>query len=267
MKVKNQRQVWIVVTIGGFLLLIGFWGLRIGSASVPSYDGKTVGEWFEGGLVDPRRAETIEKAEVAFKAIGTNSIPYLIEKARGIESPLNKLYCMLYPLFPNTVRKWIRPATPTSLSQSMVILHLHELHQDTPQILDPYASQLMDIVPSITDNNTRKVVFRMVENSVLKTEDTQKQINYLLSFTNDPSFAIQLDAMILLWRIDGSLTNGIPILTTALTNRSVVGTAFAASLQVGDRRYERAIDNIQKNALQVLTQISPELAKQYEIEE
>ncbi len=68
----RQRREWL------FLLLAGFGVLWIfaANASGPSYEGKSVSYWFQHGFED---FDDIGSTIKAFKAMGSNAVPYLIE--------------------------------------------------------------------------------------------------------------------------------------------------------------------------------------------
>lgn len=133
--------------------------------------------------------------------------------------------------------------------------------------LDPYASILMSIVPKIEDNSVRGSAYSVVENLAIRFDDMEKKTNYFLSFVNDPNFRQRLDASVLLSKIDNRITNGIPVLTAALTNRSLVISAYPGFRFInppGSLRHNRIIDGVQQRAHKALDRVDPELAKQYE---
>ena len=247
-------------------MVIGLWiHATIKSNQMPSYQGKTAEEWFYGEdrrLGGPKDTKAIERA---FVAMGTNGIPYLIEQARGTETPFNKIYCKIRPKLPAILKNKIWPAIPASYSQQIAFSHLKKFD---PHLLGPYVFDLMEIVPSIKRNLTRAHAFRVIEKPVLKSGDKGRITNYLLSFSDDPYFRLRLDAMIRLAWVDNTVTNGIPTLTAVLVNRSLVDPSLSEFvIPPVNQGYKRSIGGVQKPAYDALANIDPELAKQYEIQE
>jgi len=231
MKANRRHKILASTAILGAFLLVGFWiFLPVKSSSYPSYNGKTVDQWFYGDYRDPRR-KNLSEAHIAFNAMGTNSIPYLVEKAKGTETPLNRIYCKLYPNLPTFFREMMWPAVPYSYVQMVSFGHLQNF--DSLQ-LDPYAPELMGIVPTIKDNQIRGFAFFVMEDSAVRIDNMWSKTNYFLSFVNDPSFGIQLRSMLLLSEIDNTITNGIPALTRALSERSLVAGLLHLGAEVVD---------------------------------
>ena len=241
--------------------MIGFWILgSIKSYQMPSYDGKTVEEWFFGKGWPPNRQNPEDNATVVLEALGTKCIPYLIEKAKGKETLFNRLYCKIHPKLPPFLRKRIPLPIHASSIQHTAFNHLLWFGSTE---LDPFASDLMEIVPKIESNLTRGLAFSMMKNSLIRSDNMRSKTEYLLSFVNDPCFDIQLDAMILLAKLDTTITNGIPTLTTALTNRSSFGSTLGGVIYVvGSQAHNDVVNSIQQRAYIALAAIAPDLAQE-----
>lgn len=266
MKSSRRCRLCSLIAIFVPLLLLGLFLLITNrTESLPSYNGKTVGEWFEGDLGHPGRAETMRKAEVAFKAMGTTCVPYLMEKARGRETVLNRWYCQIHGKLPPSMQKRMGPAIPATYTQMLAVSYFMTFHLGSPRLLEPYMPELIELVPTIKDSNARQTLFSLVEGSVVTSKDTEGKTNFFLSFTNDSNFAIQVSAMFRLSEVDTSITNGQAVLLQALTNRVLVGSAFAPPhFPQGSSEYEAIVDGIQERAYYALSAIDPLLAAQYE---
>jgi hypothetical protein len=87
-----------------FLSLLGvaLWFRAVVSSrgALPTYGGQTVQECFFGKEGHPGLEVTIKAAQVAFDAMGTNCVPYLLDKVRTRETPFNRFYCWIYPRLP-----------------------------------------------------------------------------------------------------------------------------------------------------------------------
>ena len=145
----------------------------------------------------------------------------------------------------------------------LAISYLLEFHRTDSRILDPYMSKLIDLLPAIVDNDTRGALYSLVEGSVITSGDSVKKLNYFFELIHDPSMRVRLNATIRLSEIDGSITNGIPVLIQALTNRFSVGSAFAYPFPVGSLRYDQIVDGVQERAHTALATIDPQLAARY----
>ncbi len=193
--IGHSRRIRYLMAISTILIFSLFAYLSIRSKSIPSFKGRTVDEWFWGNEGHPGRARTNQEAEIAFNAMGTNCMPYLIEKARGTETRLNRWYCKLHPNLPDALRKWIRPAIPATYTQMLAVTYFCDLERHDPRIIDPFTSQLVEIAPTITNNNTRSAVFSLVEKSLGRSQDKIQSINFFLSFSDDSNFRLWLKAM------------------------------------------------------------------------
>ena len=80
-----QYRFQICAAILGLLLLASIWiSVTSRSDSLPRYQGETAEEWFYGENRLPSQVNTFTDARIAFKAMGTNSIPFLIEKVESM---------------------------------------------------------------------------------------------------------------------------------------------------------------------------------------
>ena len=196
--------------------------------------------------------------------MGTTCIPFLLETAKVNETPFNRLYCEIHPTLPPFLRERISAAIPASYIQMISVDYLGRLK---PQELDPFVPELMEIVPTIKNKLRREQAFEVVNDLALRIDNVETKKNYFLPFLRDPSFNIKFKAAVALSEIDNTITNGIPTLTTVLTNRSLFGSTFEGVLySIGTQRYNEVIDGFQRQAHNALANINPELAIRYEIQ-
>ena len=259
----SLRSLVVIPGVLVFLLLVYFVST---SFFTQSYQGKTVDEWFWGTEGHPGRQRTHQEAKIAFKAMGASCLPYLIERARANEFVFYRWYCELHPKLPEIVRKWTRPAIPAAYIQQLALSHLLSLEINDPQLLDPYRSQLMEIVSGISDPTSRRAAFSLVARGLGRSTDKAQNIKFLLAFSNDSNFVLRLEAMMLLSEIDHSITNGIPTLTTALTNRSLIGSSLVVPTAPGEDsivQLNRVVDEFQERAFEALARVAPKLVIDY----
>jgi hypothetical protein len=79
---KRKWKIWVAAAV---VVVVGivWWGLR---EPEPSYEGKTVNEWFSEIDLSPAGQGTAGPAFLAIKAMGTNAIPFLRSKYRETNS-------------------------------------------------------------------------------------------------------------------------------------------------------------------------------------
>jgi hypothetical protein len=256
MKPKRHRAMAFAATSAGLLVAVVWFGLGRSRAALPVYEGKTVQEWFFGADGHPGRPATMKAAGVAFEAMGTNCVPFLLDRLRSHESGSNRFYGLIYPGFPSFLKsRWPRPLAPY-YSHKLALWHLRNM---MPKLAFA-ASDLMEIVPGISDDQTREQAYDMVEHLAIRLDDVGKKRAYLVGFLVDPNFALQLKAAIMLSRVDRSFTDGIPILINAVTNTSLMDSTFRSpypGLAPDQTPFMR------RTAFEALKQIAPLLAQDY----
>ena len=194
--------------------------------------------------------------------MGTNCIPFLLEKARVNHTPFNRLYCEIHPKLPPFLKSWIRTPVPNAMVQNYALRHLRNMPVTQ---LDSYAPVLMTIAPRIENSQVQKFAYGVVDELVMKIDNVETQIDYFLPFLRDPNSNTRLNAALALSRIDNTITNGIPTLTTALTNRSSFNSTFGGIYYPSNSQgLKDLINDLQQQAYEALTIIDPELAKQNE---
>src|SRR5882724_6455490 len=136
----TKRMRTIVLALGGFFLVCGIVWLefRTSRRTLPTYNGKTVEEWFYGP--EHHCGKAFESAQVVFAQMGTNCVPFLLQNLRQRESKFGKLYIKVFPVLPGFVRSKLRLPLEVSYIQRVTFLHLSVF----PPRLDYVAEELME---------------------------------------------------------------------------------------------------------------------------
>ena len=260
-QLRHIRGLAIVVSI----LIAGVWYgvVAVSRSALPTYSGKTVDEWFFGDSGHPGLATTINDASVVFAAMGTNCVPYLLNQAQYRESFANKLLRRFYPSLPSWVQAKLRPPQPAFYVRMIAWSHLRDL---APSTLDHFDTELMAIVPKITDDDARWNAYSVVKRVAIRLDDVEKKKVYFSSLLDDPDFRIQLESAVMLSRIDSSLTNGISILLTAVTNRNLMDSSFPPPTMFPGKLKSSAPYR-QQEAFEALGKVRPLLAERYRIDD
>ena len=220
----KQRTRLRFVSLGSVLLAVmcGFtWlGYRACRKSVPTYQGKTVDQWFYGDEHRCGLDTTIEKATVAFNEMGTNCLPFLLQNLRRRETGLATWYDHIFPRLPIWLQSRLRPAESVGYIKQVTVLHLSFLQPHLKSV----AADLMDIVPRIRDAQARDHAFRVVLPLAREPAARDRSRELLRSMLKDSEFRIQLEAAIALADVDAGLTNGVPVLLNAVTNAALVAS-------------------------------------------
>jgi len=92
------------------------------------------------------------------------------------------------------------------------------------------ALSLLLLIPQIENPWVRSRALQSVEHLVSRMAEKKERTSYLLSFLQDPSFEIQLQAAIMLSRVDNTITNGLPILIVAATDTNQLTQKIRAQI-------------------------------------
>jgi hypothetical protein len=206
----------------------------------------------------------MKAAQVAFDAMGTNCVPYLVDKVRTEETIVHRAYSKICSKLPSMAQKILkRPSNPSD-DQKIALWHLRNMVSR----LDYMASDLMAIVPRIRDDRVREQAYDTIDHLAVRLRDVEKKKAYFLSFLGDRDFRIQLNSAIMLSRVDRSCTSGIPILISALTNKSLMDSTFrdpfSAYRPVSGGPMTSQVSFRQKAAFEALSTVAPLLADQYD---
>lgn len=199
-------------------------------------------------------------ADLVFDAMGTNCIPFLLNEVRRKESGFNKVYGWFYSMFPSILQSKLRPPLSPYYTQRIALSHLQHMLRK----LDYVASDLMAIVPGIADDITREQAYDTVEILAVRLDDVERKKTYFVAFLRDADFHIQLKSAVMLSRVDSSVTNGIPILINAVTNKSLMNSTFPTR---GPGWIPNQALMRQKMAYESLRKVAPLLADHYHIAE
>ncbi len=241
------------VILGGLFLIAVWIHFESAAKSSPIHKGKTAAEWFYGENGDPSDIITLSPATVAFKAMGTNSIPFLLNVVKTPQSRMARLYGKIHPRLPNPIKARVRPPASAYSIQSAAFMILGGF-PDT--YLDPYVVELMSMIPKLEDGSIRQLGCLVIKKAATRCSDSGKKTEYFTTLINDPSFKISLSAAIALSRVDNTITNGVQTLAAAITNEHLVGSVF-----FGGPEY---ITDIQERAYNALVEVDPRMAEQFE---
>ena len=234
----------------------------------PKHEGKTGDEWFYGEYGHPGKMATHQKAKTAFRAMGSNGVPYLIGRAQIRERAISRTYENIYPRLPKVFRQTLRPPLKASYVQSIALSHLSALPSSQ---LAPYAQQVIELFPIFTDKRNRQMGFNLARKLVNRSGSISLQTNFYLSLLNESDFRLRLDAAVQLSQADPTLTNGLPTLVTALTNKSLLRKSYLMPKSALSGRSAVSQDpevwNARKRAHQALISVAPELAEQFKLRE
>jgi len=175
------------------LLIMAVYSIKRGNqdADLPTHQGKTVEEWFYGTNGHPGMERGKTATRLAFDAMGTNCIPYLIRKASTRETVSNRLYCWLYKELPSRWRAKLRFPATASYIQSIAWMYIYdlELKKDT----SPMAKDILEAVRQIEDDRVRPEALRMAGWLVSRTYGSTAK-TYLFPFLQDPRSDVQVEA-------------------------------------------------------------------------
>jgi hypothetical protein len=111
MKPVNKRKTAVLLTVTTLLVAVVWTTARGRSRYVmPVYGGKTAEEWFFSSNRHPGLQTTMTDARIAFEAMGTNCVPFLLDKATTRETAFNRFYCWLHPKLPMLMKAKLKPA-------------------------------------------------------------------------------------------------------------------------------------------------------------
>ena len=272
---KRQRRrgyIRLLMVVGVVLVAVWYAFLRP-TPTWAIYEGKSSEEWFYGENQHCGRADTIENAQHAFQEMGTNCLPFLYRNLCRKESLLNRFYVYLHPKFPASLKTKARPPLALSYVQMVTVHHLGLLARD--QAFDP--EELMRIMRGSPDPELRRSILRVVDRLVTNLtiegggEDPRQFVPFYLDLLDDSFFPVQFQAAVRLSQLDPSLTNGIPWLLIATTNRTLMVEHYpqpsnVLSLGVGRQTSDQALIQ-QWRAHDALSVVSPELAKAHPVVE
>src|SRR5689334_7291807 len=230
---------------------------------MPVYQGQTAEQWFHGDGGHPGLQTTMEAAEKAFAAMGTNCIPFLLAKARTRDSALERFRAWLYPKLPRPLRPK-RSTLAASYIQMIAYRHLRKGLERSSFM----AEEILASIPNISDDIVRSMAFEMTKDVALRTGNIEQKTAYFSAFLHDRYFIVQLKSAVHLATVDPRLTNGLPILVNAVTNGTLVAQAIAGRVSGGlPPSFARELARrTQEEAREALEKVAPDLARRYRIQ-
>jgi hypothetical protein len=130
MKSVIKRKTAFLLTFALLLVAVVWTTARRSRYVMPVYGGKTAEEWFFGPKRHPGLETTINDARVAFLAMRTNCVPFLLDKAKTQETTFDRIYCWLHPKLPMRMRRTLRPPVRATYIRTMAYSYLRYLGSD-----------------------------------------------------------------------------------------------------------------------------------------
>lgn len=264
METVKKRKALVYFTVTLLLSAVVWTAVRARSRyAMPVHNGKTAEEWFFGPTGHPGLETTIKAARPAFQAMGTNCVPFLLEKAKTRETAFNRSYCWLHSKLPWRMQAKAGPALRATYIQMIAYMHLRSLEQKAEFMAD----EILASVKLIEDDRTRWRAFESTKPLAERMGDLEKKKAYFLFFLNDSNFEIQLDSAVMLSRLDNKLTNGVPILAMAMTNTAFLATSIVSQWPTNAIPFlmpdlTNTIRARQKSAYEALRMVSPGMEEQ-----
>lgn len=171
------------------------------------YEGKTAEQWFFG-------SNSQAQARLAFHGMGTNCVPFLLEKAVMRDSALKRFYHWLWLKLP----RGIRPNAPRAPGyiQTIAWTHLANWSRESDFMLP----QIFASIKRVESDWVRYRAFDSMTFLLGRMPRPDREAHYA-AFLDDPSFMIKFEAAVQLARLvryDTPMTNALPILLNAATN-------------------------------------------------
>jgi hypothetical protein len=243
--VKRQTKTILVAVAMIGIAVVFFVKRGKSDADLPTYQGKTVEEWFYGTNGHPGSDKTIPPARVAFAALGSNCIPYLAKKVQTRETVVNRFYGWVHSNLPHRMAPKLRPPITASYIQFIAWSHISYV------ILTGHGTvtdEVLAAVPKIEDDWVRTRALQEVA-PLVRQNGREKAIMYVLPFLRDSSFDVQVQAATSLSELDSTITNGLPFLLAAASDTNLLPQAVASRMPTPTRSetFRRGSTNIAAN--------------------
>jgi hypothetical protein len=232
----------IILLITGVLLAAAVWLLIENRPTYagPEYNGRTARQWLGDVFVPNRQRE----AMAAFREMGTNAYPVLIQRLAKKDTETEKLNRWIYPRLPAWLQlHWKRPVSAQEQqtlwsATELIITNSREKRQLLPDLVrileDPkcgsrqYTLTLVatmagphdpECVPVLIDGlsekefGTRYIVFNGLMNI---GPPAKAAVPVLWSCFNDTNLDIRVLGAVALWKIDGQTNQAVVMLREAL---------------------------------------------------
>lgn len=213
MKPGKRRSIALAAV--GLLLGIGlciYFATDNRRSAMPTYEGKTAEQWFFG-------SNSQSQARLAMYLMGTNCVPFLLEKALMSDSMLKKSYYWLWMKLPKSIRPGA-PVPPGSV-QMLAWSHLGTWSHES----DFMQPELLAAIKRVESDAIRYRAMQAMEPIFRRLPRQVREAAYV-SFLEDPSFTIRFEAAIQLANHKMGVTNALPVLMNAATNAVFVEREF-----------------------------------------
>lgn len=258
---KYIKNLFVLIVVLGLSITLKF--LLTSKPHLPVYEGRDLDEWFYGNDGNARSNETFSNANSVYRHMGTNSIPFLLEKIKTRETEANKIYIFLFPKLPSIVRSRVNWPLYATYLRRTAWDHLMKLSNKD---VDVYSKEILKLGAAMPTEDVTVITFEWLMQLANRVNNTGEVTEFLISKLNDSNIRIRIESALMLHKLNVSNTNTIPILISALTNKQILYQSYlvknVSRTNVLSTNVNPAV-GIQNKAYQALLKISPKLAKQY----
>jgi hypothetical protein len=225
-RVKRPAKLALALGIGVPLLIAVAWAF-LSSRHEITYQNKSLSKWFYGERTNFFYQSTREKADAAFKALGTNAFPFLLSnlEARGSSS----LYFKLYRALPKAVQARLPYPISGDDIQFMTLQHFWKMQDVALPALEPLAKA----VPRLRNPRVRLQGLHAAQTLAAPRYGWKASpaplVELATKLLDDEHAGIRLDAAMVLANGDSPPPRVLQILLGALADKSIITAARAIS--------------------------------------
>lgn len=219
--VKNLSRIISLVVAGAVVVTLCF--VLMPHEGEVTYKGKSVSRWFYGKRSDFFTQSQMDEANRAFKALGTNALPFLFSNLSKHESPFGSLYFSLYRFLPRPIQPLIPYPISVDDIQSITLEHLRKMGPMPREWYTALAGQ----VPRLPNPGVRVVGLHVLYGSTYPIRDQRLITNLCRDLLQDGHFGIRLEAARKLAELEPSDTSGLSVLLEALEDSRTLKEALS----------------------------------------
>ena len=216
-----MKGKWLIAASVATLMLAAVWwiGGRQDEGVGATYNGKTAAEWFFGDRTNYFLAQAQRNAaESAFKAMGTNGLPFLWQQLERRESALNAIYFKVHPGLPRILQTRLPRPISRSDIQYVALDHIGKLRS----LPAHWTERLALWVLGVKDDQIRYRGMGTVMRLPGSSESNPHVIGMLNKLLQDRHFLIRMEAALELKMRDYMTTNAFPVLQECIADYQLV---------------------------------------------
>jgi hypothetical protein len=210
---RKARVVLVLIVVAVGVLLIA--RTRVSPGEGITYQNQSLAQWFYAGRTNFHLEKTSNEADVAFQAVGTNALPFLLAnlEARGDSA----LYFRLYGSAPRRIQSVLHYPISAEDIQMRVFRHLTTYKKLPEASLEALVKKVPELKHPLVRISGLTTVYRL-------TEHRTPEPFILLSerLLADGNFGVRLQAALGLVEKDakGKHANAAPVLLSALEHEA-----------------------------------------------